>query len=79
MRIDVVRGIYMLSDLRFWGITLQAIFSLLALMIPGDGPMFLLIQLLEVFNHSMVLQNVIRSITSRPNALLQTGGMALIM
>jgi len=79
MRIDFVRVVYMLSDLRFWGITLQAAFSLMALLIPGDGAMFLLIQLLEVFNHSLVLQNVIRSITSRPNALLQTGGMALIM
>ncbi len=37
------------------------------------------VHLLEVFNHSRVLQNVMRSITYRGGTLLQTAGLAMVM
>jgi len=79
-KIHLVKVIYLLCDLNFWGISIMTLSNLLALLLPAEGAaLFLLVQLLEVFNHSRVLQNVIRSITYRGNSLLQTGVLALVM
>eukprot|EP00960_Hanusia_phi_P041722 755135-Hanusia_phi.AAC.11 len=68
-----------LADLRFWVITLMTTTNLLALAYPHSGnKLFLVVHLLEIFNRSRVLQNVMKSVTFRANTLLQTAGLALI-
>lgn len=79
-RLTWVKIIYMLNDLHFWGITVMTVVNLLAMFVDSEGSnLFLLVHLLEIFNHSRVLQNVMRSITYRGNTLLQTAGLALVM
>ena len=64
--------LYLLSDLKFWTITAQTVVSVLALLIKHEGAkLLLLVHMLEIFSHSVVLQNVMRSITYRGNTLLQ--------
>ena len=79
-RLHMVQLIYLLSDVQFWVITAQMVVNVLALLIKDEGAKLLLtVLMLEIFSHSVVLQNVMRSITYRGNTLLQTAGLALVM
>ena len=79
-RLHMVQLIYLLSDVQFWVITAQMVVNVLALLIKDEGAKLLLtVHMLEIFSHSVVLQNVMRSITYRGNTLLQTAGLALVM
>jgi predicted proteasome-type protease len=79
-RLHMVQLIYLLSDVKFWTITAQTVVNVLALLIKHEGAKLLLVvHMLEIFSHSVVLQNVMRSITYRGNTLLQTAGLALVM
>ena len=75
----MVKMVYLASDFKFWTITAQTLMNVLALLVPHEGaPLLLTVHLLEIFAHSVVLQNVMRSITYRGNTLLQTAGLALV-
>lgn len=79
-KVVFVRAIYLFTDFYFLGISAMTLTNILAIVLDLPGaPLLLMLQLLEVFNHSSVLQNVIRSITYRGNSLIQTGGLALLM
>jgi hypothetical protein len=79
-RLHFVQVVYMCTDLKFWTITAQTVVNILAILIKHEGAkLLLLVHLLEIFAHSVVLQNVMRSITYRGNTLLQTAGLALVM
>ena len=72
--------VYICTDFKFWTISAQTIVNILALLIEHEGAkLLLMMHLLEIFAHSVVLQNVMRSITYRGNTLLQTAGLALVM
>jgi len=78
-RLHLVKVLYLASDFKFWTITAQTLMNVLALLIQHEGAKLLLtVHLLEIFAHSVVLQNVMRSITYRGNTLLQTAGLALV-
>ena len=78
-RLHFVKVLYMCTDLTFWMITMQTLVNILALLIKHEAAKLLLVvHLLEIFAHSRVLQNVMRSITYRGNTLLQTAGLALV-
>jgi len=79
-RLHAVKLIYLCTDFKFWTITAQTVVNVLALLIKHEGAkLLLLVHLLEIFAHSVVLQNVMRSITYRGDTLLQTAGLALVM
>lgn len=79
-KINLVRCLYLFSDLTFLCITVHTLVNILALVITDEGSKLLLtVHLLEVFNHSRVLQNVMRSVTFRGGTLLQTAGLALVL
>ena len=78
-RLHLVKAVYLASDFKFWTITAQTLMNVLALLLRHEGAKLLLtVHLLEIFAHSVVLQNVMRSITYRGNTLLQTAGLALV-
>jgi hypothetical protein len=60
-KIDLVRPLYLLTDVYFWVISMMLLANLLALALQSEGaPLFLLVHMLEIFNHSAVLRNVIQ-------------------
>ena len=79
-KIDFVRPVYLLADGTFWVITIMLLANLLALTLDHPGaPLFLLVHLMEIFNHSAILRNVIQSITFRGNQLIQTAILLLVL
>jgi hypothetical protein len=75
----LVTSALMVTDPILWVITSMTVVNVLALLIPAMGAKLLLIfHMFEVFNHSIVLQNVMRSVTYRSNTLLQTAGLAIV-
>jgi hypothetical protein len=60
-KIDLVRPLYLLTDGYFWVITMMLVANLLALALDHSGaPLFLLVHMREIFNHSAILRNVIQ-------------------
>jgi hypothetical protein len=79
-KIDFVRPLYLMTDLNFWVISIMLLANLLALTVDHPGaPMFLLVHMMEIFNHSAILRNVIQSITYRGQSLVQTGILLIVM
>jgi len=79
-KIDLVRPLYLMTDAKFWVITIMLLANLLALTVDHPGaPLFLLTHLMEIFSHSAILRNVIQSITYRGQSLIQTAILLLVM
>mmetsp|Transcript_19064 Transcript_19064/g.28050 ORF Transcript_19064/g.28050 Transcript_19064/m.28050 type:complete len:632 (+) Transcript_19064:2-1897(+) len=79
-KIDLVRPIYLMTDVNFWVITIMLLANLLALSLDAPGaPLFLLVHLMEIFSHSAILRNVIQSITYRGQSLVQTAILLIVM